>query len=138
MINKDNYFWDKVKSNLVPTSKILDLGDNKARFKEYKHYNKFKDTSLVSIKEEYDCILVTDYLEYDPFYEISILSCRTLLASKGVLVITISFTPISEDIDYYKHLTIKEIKGFLPMDHFNDHEFQINEDNDLLFYGIQK
>jgi len=136
--NKD--FWDKVKSKLPLTSKILDLGDNKNLFKEYKFYTISKDFSLTFLKKDYSCILATNFFEYDPFYEISLLTCINSISLNGVFVFTISFTPVEDDdIDYYKHLTEKEIRRIFDIDkYFNEYQFELNEDNDLLFYGIKK
>ena len=135
---ENKIFWNTVQTKLFLTSKILEIGDKKTLLKDYSFYTIAKDISL-KLKKDYNCIIATNYFEYDPFYEISFLSCIQLLLPKGLFIFTISFTPKDEDIDYYKHLTEKDIRVFLNIEkYFNEYQFELNTDNDLLFYGVKK
>ena len=111
-------------------------------------------------KESFDTIISTECFEHDPEYKESLLKICEMLKSDGLFVFTCASTGrpehgtrksrgidsygtianIEDMQDYYKNLTIKDIKEVLDLDSiFSSWDSYYNlESKDLYFVGIKR
>ncbi len=104
----------------------------------------------------FDVIVSTECFEHDQHWKETLQNAFNLLAPDGLLLFTCATTgraehgttrsgtawasPFShvEFNEYYKNLTVEDIRSALDLTLFKDYEFEINTDShDLYFYGIK-
>jgi hypothetical protein len=105
-------------------------------------------------EQEFDIIISTECLEHDVYWKETLLNAYKLLKKDGLLMFTCATTGREEHgtkehhpyaspftQDYYKNLTIEDIKGVLDCENlFSEYELieQHTTMDDLYFYGIKK
>lgn len=102
--------------------------------------------------DSFDIVISTECFEHDKHYAKSLANMLRVLKPGGLMVFTCATTgrpehgtsqahPDSAPFtnDYYRNLTIEDIKAVMPMDAFEEYEFSVNErSHDLYFWGRKR
>lgn len=106
---------------------------------------------LTGLSNSYNVVISTEMLEHDVYWEASLKSMYDMLKVDGLLILTCAtrgrlehgtrdYTPSDSPLtnDYYRNLTVEDIKQVLDTDRFQDYEFIIDTLTcTLMFWGIK-